>query len=56
MEAEYQALLRNNTWELVPPSDANHVIQSMVQIRGISHRLGRSRDVSIAYRPIRKIR
>ena len=28
METEYQALLKNNTWELVPPSDAHHIIQS----------------------------
>ena len=28
----------------------------MVQSRGIGHGLGRSRDVSVAYRPIRKIR
>ena len=28
METEYQALLKNNTWDLVPPSDAHHIIQS----------------------------
>ena len=28
METEYQALLKNNTWELVPPSDAHHIIES----------------------------
>ena len=28
METEYQALLKNNTWELVPPGDAHHIIRS----------------------------
>ena len=28
MEVKYQALLRNNTWKLVPPNDTSYVIQS----------------------------
>ena len=27
METEYQALLKNHTWELVPPHDVSHIIK-----------------------------
>ena len=32
------------------------LVATMIQSRGIGHQLGQSRDVSVAYRPIRKIR